>query len=157
MTDSKRIEGDLIAPDARIAIVVGRFNGYIVESLLAAALDTLHRAGVDAANITVSHVPGALEIPLVVQTFAASGNHDAVIALGEQHRAFEPVTLGENLAQHRHGFLGPVLFVPRDQHNMLALARSALAVVDHPLVLGLRRHRSQQRRLARDVQPSGRC
>ena len=67
MTDSKRIEGDLIAPDAHIAIVVGRFNGYIVESLLAAALDTLQRAGVDAANITVSHVPGALEIPLVVQ------------------------------------------------------------------------------------------
>ena len=78
MTDSKRIDGDLIVADARIAIVVGRFNGFVVESLLAAALDTLQRAGIAASDITVSHVPGALEIPLVVQTFAASGKHDAV-------------------------------------------------------------------------------
>ena len=82
MTDSNRIDGDLIVSDARIAIAVGRFNGFIVESLLAAALDTLHRSGFKAANITVSHVPGALEIPLLVQTFAASGKYDAVIALG---------------------------------------------------------------------------
>lgn len=90
MTDSKRIEGDLIAPDARIAIVVGRFNGYIVESLLSAAIDTLRRAGVAAENITVSHVPGALEIALVVQAYAAAGKHDAVIALGAVIRGATP-------------------------------------------------------------------
>jgi 6,7-dimethyl-8-ribityllumazine synthase len=90
MTDSKRIDGDLIVADARIAIVVGRFNGFIVESLLAAALDTLQRAGIAATDITVSHVPGALEIPLVVQTFAASGKHDAVIALGAVIRGATP-------------------------------------------------------------------
>jgi 6,7-dimethyl-8-ribityllumazine synthase len=90
MTDNKRIEGDLIAPDARIAIVVGRFNGYIVESLLSAALDTLQRAGVASENITVSHVPGALEIALVVQAYAAAGKHDAVIALGAVIRGATP-------------------------------------------------------------------
>ena len=90
MTDSKRIDGDLIVTDARIAIVVGRFNGFIVESLLAAALDTLQRAGIAATDITVSHVPGALEIPLVVQTFAASGKHHAVIALGAVIRGATP-------------------------------------------------------------------
>jgi len=90
MTDNVRIDGDLIVSDAKIAIVVGRFNGFIVESLLAAALDTLHRAGVAADNITVSHVPGALEIPLAVQTFAASGKQDAVIALGAVIRGATP-------------------------------------------------------------------
>ncbi len=90
MADSKHIDGDLVVSDAKIAIVVGRFNGFIVESLLSAALDTLRRAGIDADSITVSHVPGALEIPLAVQTFAASGKHDAVIALGAVIRGSTP-------------------------------------------------------------------
>ena len=41
-------------------------------------------------NITVSHVPGALEIPLAVQTFASSGEYDAVIALGAVIRGSTP-------------------------------------------------------------------
>ena len=90
MTDARRIDGDLVVDKARIAIVVGRFNGFIVESLLAAALDTLRRAGIDGDDVTVSHVPGALEIPLVVQRYAAAGKHDAVIALGAVIRGATP-------------------------------------------------------------------
>jgi 6,7-dimethyl-8-ribityllumazine synthase len=90
MTDSNRIDGDLVVSDARIAIAVGRFNGFIVESLLSAALDTLKRAGIKDADITVSHVPGALEIPLLAQKFAASGKYDAVIALGAVIRGATP-------------------------------------------------------------------
>ena len=82
MADVKKIDGDITVSNAKVAMVVGRFNGFIVESLLAAAVDTLQRAGIASGDITVSHVPGALEIPLVVQTFAASGEQDAVIALG---------------------------------------------------------------------------
>ena len=90
MTDARHIDGDLVVDKARIAIVVGRFNGFIGESLLGAALDTLHRAGIDGDDITVSHVPGALEIPLVVQRFAAAGKYDAVIALGAVIRGAMP-------------------------------------------------------------------
>jgi len=90
MTTVNRIDGDLTVDKAKIAIVVGRFNGFIVDSLLNAALDTLTRAGIDAADITVSHVPGALEIPLVVQKYAAGGKHDAVIALGAVIRGATP-------------------------------------------------------------------
>ncbi len=90
MTDAIKIDGDLTVNKAKIAIVVGRFNGFIVESLLSAALDTLQRAGIDARDITVSHVPGALEIPLVVQKYAAAGKHDAVIALGAVIRGSTP-------------------------------------------------------------------
>jgi len=90
MTNAKRVDGDLTVDKARIAIVVGRFNGFIVDSLLNAALDTLTRAGIDAADITVSHVPGALEIPLVVKKYAQGGKHDAVIALGAVIRGATP-------------------------------------------------------------------
>ena len=82
MSDIKNLDGDLVASGARIAIVVGRFNAFVVESLLGGALDTLRRAGVADADIAVSHVPGALEIPLAVQRYAASGRFHAVIALG---------------------------------------------------------------------------
>ena len=90
MAEIKKLDGDLTVSKAKIAIVVGRFNGFIVESLLSAALDTLERAGIESNNITVSHVPGALEIPLAVQTFAASGKQDAVIALGAVIRGATP-------------------------------------------------------------------
>ncbi len=90
MTDVKKIDGDITVSNAKVAMVVGRFNGFIVESLLAAAVDTLQRAGIASGDITVSHVPGALEIPLVVQTFAASGEQDAVIALGAVIRGSTP-------------------------------------------------------------------
>ncbi len=90
MVDIKKVDGDLTVSNAKIAVVTGRFNGFIVESLLAATLDTLQRAGITSGDITVSHVPGALEIPLVVQTFAASGKYDAVIALGAVIRGSTP-------------------------------------------------------------------
>lgn len=90
MSDVRQIDGDLVVDKAKIAIVVGRFNGFVVESLLAGALDTLRRAGIDNDDVTVSHVPGALEIPLVVQRYARAGKHDAVIALGAVIRGATP-------------------------------------------------------------------
>jgi 6,7-dimethyl-8-ribityllumazine synthase len=50
----------------------------------------LQRAGINPKDITVSHVPGALEIPLVVQKYASGGKHDAVIALGAVIRGATP-------------------------------------------------------------------
>ena len=82
MSEVNQMNGDVSVSEARIAIVVGRFNGFIVESLLQGALDTLARSGIPSADITVSHVPGALEMPLVVQKFAQSGKYDAIIGLG---------------------------------------------------------------------------
>ncbi len=90
MNEVNHIDGDTSADQAKIAIVVGRFNGFIVESLLQAALDTLKRAGVSAGDITVSHVPGAFEIPLLVQKFAQSGKFDAIIGLGAVIRGATP-------------------------------------------------------------------
>ncbi|MBX9607694.1 MAG: 6,7-dimethyl-8-ribityllumazine synthase [Gammaproteobacteria bacterium] len=83
MQDVKVIEGRLVAEGKmRIAIVSGRFNGFIVEALEAGALDTLKRHGVDLADVTVTRTPGAFEIPVVAAKLARSGKYDAVIALG---------------------------------------------------------------------------
>ncbi len=77
------IEGNLIAHDARIAIVVSRFNSFINEHLLSGALDVLKRQGeVNEDNITVVRVPGAIEIPLTVKKLAQSKRFDAIVALG---------------------------------------------------------------------------
>ncbi len=99
MSDVKTINGDLTASNAKIVIVVGRFNGFIVDSLLQGALDTLTRGGIKAADITVSHVPGAFEMPLVMQKFADKGNVDAIIGLGAVIRGSTPhfdFVAGEN-------------------------------------------------------------
>jgi 6,7-dimethyl-8-ribityllumazine synthase len=99
MTQIKTINGDISVSNAKIAIVVGRFNGFIVDSLLTGALDTLNRAGVTASDITVSHVPGAFEMPLIIQKYAESGQFDAIIGLGAVIRGSTPhfdFVAGEN-------------------------------------------------------------
>ncbi len=90
MKNIKTIEGDLVIKGARIGIAVARFNSFVVESLLDGALDTLNRHGADEKNIEIVRVPGAFELPLVVQRMAASGNYDAIIALGAVIRGGTP-------------------------------------------------------------------
>src|SRR5438093_10910215 len=75
-------EGQLRGDGLRVAIAASRFNDFITERLLAGARDCLVRHGVDETSITVAWAPGAFELPLVAQRFAASGDFDAVICLG---------------------------------------------------------------------------
>lgn len=86
----KTIEGDFVNCDGKYAIVVGRFNAFVVESLLSGAIDTLTRHGVSEDNIRVIRVPGAFEIPLAVQKIAAQQKDDAIIALGAVIRGGTP-------------------------------------------------------------------
>ena len=82
MSSVNTINGDFVAQGARFAIVAGRFNSYIVDHLLAGAIDTLVRHGVEAKSIDVVHAPGAFEIPLAAQRVAATKQYDGIIALG---------------------------------------------------------------------------
>ncbi|MCH1501217.1 MAG: 6,7-dimethyl-8-ribityllumazine synthase [Litoricolaceae bacterium] len=84
------IEGQYIEADGRYAIVVGRFNQFVVDSLVEGAVDALVRHGVDEDNITVIRVPGAYEIPLAAQAVAEKGDVDAIIALGAVIRGSTP-------------------------------------------------------------------
>ncbi|MEE1286554.1 MAG: 6,7-dimethyl-8-ribityllumazine synthase [Ruminobacter sp.] len=77
------IQGSLACPQAKVAIVISRFNSFINERLLEGAVDVLKRVGqVADDNITVAYVPGAIEIPLVVKKLAKTRKYEAIIALG---------------------------------------------------------------------------
>jgi 6,7-dimethyl-8-ribityllumazine synthase len=66
----------------RIGIVAARFSADITDGLLAGCTAELAKLGVRNADILIATVPGALELPLVLQTMAESGDYDALIALG---------------------------------------------------------------------------
>ncbi len=76
------IEGGFATPRGRIALVAARFNGHIVDALIAGARDTLVRHGVSDDAIDLLRVPGAFELGPVAARLAASGKYAAVIALG---------------------------------------------------------------------------
>ena len=75
-------DNNLNGAGLRIGIVMSRFNLPVCEGLLSACVDELKRLGVADADMTIANVPGALEIPLVLQTMAQSGSFDALVALG---------------------------------------------------------------------------
>jgi len=90
MTDITVKEGELVLRDARIALLVSRFNGFVVESLLAGAIDTLKRHGGDERDLQIVRVPGAYEMPIAAQRLAASKRFEAIIALGAVIRGGTP-------------------------------------------------------------------
>ena len=75
-------DSNLAGAGLRIGIVMGRFNLPICEGLLSACVAELKRLGVADADMAIASVPGALEIPLVLQTMAQSRRYDALVALG---------------------------------------------------------------------------
>ncbi|MCI5690275.1 MAG: 6,7-dimethyl-8-ribityllumazine synthase [Clostridiales bacterium] len=78
----KTYEGSLVAKEIKVAIVAARFNEFITSKLIGGAMDGLTRHGVQEADVSLTWVPGAFEIPLVASKLANSGKYDAVICLG---------------------------------------------------------------------------
>ena len=66
----------------RIGIVQSRFNEPVVTGLLTACLAELQKHGVAADAIDLVSVPGALEIPVVLQTMAHTQKYNSLIAIG---------------------------------------------------------------------------
>lgn len=86
----KTVEGGMTVTNARFCLVVSRWNSFVVESLEKGAVDTLLRHGASEADITVVRVPGAFEMPLVLEKIAAKGGYDAIVALGAVIRGGTP-------------------------------------------------------------------
>jgi 6,7-dimethyl-8-ribityllumazine synthase len=84
------IEGDFSAKGLRFAIIVGRFNSFVTERLLAGALDALGRSGCPQESIEIVRVPGSWEMPVVARELARAKCHDAIIALGAVIRGETP-------------------------------------------------------------------
>ena len=77
-----QVRGELSAAGMRFGIAVSRFNSFITERLLSAALDALERAGATGKDVDVARVPGAFELPLASKKLAQTGKYDALIAIG---------------------------------------------------------------------------
>ena len=77
-----KIYGELTASGLRFGIAVSRFNSFITERLLSAAVDALDRSGARSADVDVVHVPGSFELPLSAKKMALTGKYDALIAIG---------------------------------------------------------------------------
>ncbi|QHJ11161.1 6,7-dimethyl-8-ribityllumazine synthase [Paraglaciecola mesophila] len=85
------IEGNIRATGKKFALVVSRFNSFVVESLVEGALDTLERHGeVNNQDITLVRVPGAYELPIAAKKLAEKGTFDGIIALGAVIRGGTP-------------------------------------------------------------------
>lgn len=66
----------------RIGLVAARFNGAIVERLIAGARDALLQNGVPDERIELVRVPGAWELPAALDAMADTGRFDALVSLG---------------------------------------------------------------------------
>jgi 6,7-dimethyl-8-ribityllumazine synthase len=90
MSTIKTIEGDFSGGKHKFALIVGRFNSFVVDSLESGAIDALVRHGVKAENIEIYKAPGAFELPLLAAKVAAKKDVDAVVALGAVIRGGTP-------------------------------------------------------------------
>jgi 6,7-dimethyl-8-ribityllumazine synthase len=78
----EEIESDHRGEGLRIGIVLSRFNPDVGEGLLSSCTATLAKHGVSESSVIIVSVPGALEVPLVLQKMAQTRRYDALVALG---------------------------------------------------------------------------
>jgi 6,7-dimethyl-8-ribityllumazine synthase len=80
--DAPQLAGNVNANGLKIAIIVSRFNADITEALLDGAIQALQEHGLNDDDLTVIHVPGALEIPTIASAMAQSAEYDGLVCLG---------------------------------------------------------------------------
>ena len=65
----------------RVAVVCAAWHADIVGQARASLLAALQSQGVTGERVDSFDVPGAFEIPLLVQTLARAGQHQAIVAI----------------------------------------------------------------------------
>jgi len=88
--DINLLQADGRIRGSRIAVISSRYNGYIVDRLVASCLKTLLARGIEKRDITHVRVPGAFEIPVAAGKLADRGSDDAIITLGAIIRGETP-------------------------------------------------------------------
>ncbi len=85
------IEGKLkVVNGKKIAIVSTRWNHFIVDRLVEGAKDAFERHGGNSEDLTHVLLPGAFELPMVVDKLLSSEKYDAICALGAVIRGATP-------------------------------------------------------------------
>lgn len=82
MTGTNQSDRQFDASEWRVAIVAARYNARLVDQLIEGATRAWAEHGGRADELVVERTPGAFELPLAALKFAASGEYQAVIALG---------------------------------------------------------------------------
>jgi 6,7-dimethyl-8-ribityllumazine synthase len=97
----REIRGQADASGFRFGIVVSRFNQDLTGVLARSAVTALQEAGATAADIDVVWVPGAFEIPSVLERLAATGSYAGLIALGAvlQGETVHAATIGSAVSR----------------------------------------------------------
>jgi 6,7-dimethyl-8-ribityllumazine synthase len=65
-----------------VGIVYSRFNEPVVKELLNSCVDQLILEGIDENHIQKKEVPGALEIPMMINAYATKKKFDVLIGVG---------------------------------------------------------------------------
>lgn len=76
--------------DEKIAIVSARFNHLITDRLVEGAKDAFLRQGGNEDNLELVIVPGAFEIPFMLDKILASGKYDGICCVGAVIRGSTP-------------------------------------------------------------------
>lgn len=84
------IEGQLKVTQGKVAIISARFNHFFTDRLVEGAKDAYVRHGGDEKDLDLVLVPGAFELPLMVDKLLSSGKYDAVCCLGAVIRGATP-------------------------------------------------------------------
>jgi len=70
------------ASEYKVGLVVAQFNSDITNQILVSALEKLEEFNVKEENITVEHVAGSVEIPVILQTLGKTKKYNCLIAIG---------------------------------------------------------------------------
>ena len=66
----------------KIGVVYSRFNEPVVREILNSCVDQLVFKGIKKNHILQKEVPGALEIPVLINAYAATKKYDVLIGVG---------------------------------------------------------------------------
>ena len=86
----KSILGNLDAKKIKIVIIFAKYNSIVVNKLLDGALDAFDYYQGDNKNIILIQVPGAFEIPGVINQVMDNIKTDCILALGSIIRGGTP-------------------------------------------------------------------
>lgn len=91
MNNINIIEGKItLNGDEKIAIITSRFNHIITDRLIEGARDSFLRHGGEEKNLSLILVPGAYEIPFVLERVLESKKYDGICTLGAIIRGATP-------------------------------------------------------------------
>ena len=129
-----RTKPNLNGENLRIALVVSRFNSQIASKMTELCVTRLVELGVSAENITITSVPGAVEVPFVASHLINQARHQAIIALGAvikgetDHYHYVCQQVSDSIAKLNVEYGTPIIFgILTTDNEKQATARLKLA------------------------------